>query len=36
MSARLAPGSTRSTVGSPVTRTSKKMVSDSRNSEISA
>ena len=34
-SALLAPGSTRSTAGSPVTRTKKKMVTESRNSEIS-
>src|SRR5205085_12371631 len=35
MSASLAPGSTRSAAGSPVTRTKKKIVSDKRNSESS-
>ena len=34
-SAWLAPGSTSSTAGSPVTRTKKKMVSESRSSESS-
>ena len=33
MSAWLAPGSTSSIAGSPVTRTKRKMVSDRRNSE---
>ncbi len=33
MSAWLAPGSTSSIAGSPVTRTKKKMVSDRRNSD---
>src|SRR6266446_5700557 len=36
MSALLAPGSTRSVVGSPVMRTNRKIVSDSRNSDSSA
>ena len=35
MSAWLAPGSTSSVAGSPVTRTKRKIVSDSRNSESS-
>jgi hypothetical protein len=33
MSSRLAPGSTRSTVGSPVRRTNRKMVTESKNSD---
>jgi hypothetical protein len=35
MSSSLAPGSTSSVAGSPVTRTKKKMVSDSSSSESS-
>ena len=35
MSASLAPGSTSSAVGSPVTRTNRKIVRDSSNSETS-
>ena len=34
--AGLAPGSTSNAAGSPVTRTKKKIVSDSRNSDSSA
>src|SRR4026209_267251 len=36
MSAWLAPGSTRSTVGSPVSRTRRKIVTDRSTSEIAA
>ena len=36
MSALLAPGSTSSVVGSPVMRTNRKIVSDSRNNDNSA
>ena len=35
ISAWLAPGSTSSVAGSPVTRTKKKIVTDSRNSDSS-
>ena len=35
MSASLAPGSTSSVAGSPVTRTKKKIVNDSTNSDSS-
>jgi hypothetical protein len=35
MSSGLAPGSTSSVAGSPVTRTKKKIVSDNKNSDSS-